>query len=73
MRNELITWHDLPADGHPTNDDTVLVEVAGIADSPRIFPLFWDGMYWIDVSGGYRLNERYRPVAWAAMPIGTRA
>ena len=72
MKTETITWHELPADGMPDADITVLAEVRALdePDSTEVWPAFWSGERWVDCGSGWPL-EAERVVAWADQPAGT--
>lgn len=72
MKTETITWHELPQDGMPDADITVLAEVRD-PDEPgltEVWPAFWSGERWIDCSSTWPINAD-RVVAWADQPVGT--
>lgn len=73
MRTETITWHELPADGVPDADTTVLVAFK-FNDEPEVdtWPGWWNGEHWMDATTGDRM-ERHgdrKVLAWADMPAG---
>ena len=72
MRTETITWHELPQDGMPDADTTVLVAYVAGDGEQDTWPAWWSGEHWIDASTGDRLerNGRARVLAWAHMPSG---
>lgn len=77
MKTEQITWHELPADGMPDSQITVLVEFIR-ADEPEhgdTWPAWWDGDHWIDASTGDQMERggRNKVLAWCDMPAGSRA
>lgn len=74
MKIETITWHELPADGLPDADLTVLVEARDIDDptATEVWPGFWSGERWVDCASAWPIaNDRV--VAWADQPSGTAA
>ena len=71
MKTETITWHELPADGMPDAEITVLAEVRNPDDDgTEVWPAFWSGERWIDCGNGFPIGTD-RVVAWAAVPAGT--
>ena len=73
MKTETLTWHELPQDGLPDADLTVLLEVRD-PDEPEAtecWPGFWSGERWVDASTGWPIGAE-RVVAWADQPAGTR-
>lgn len=73
MKTETITWHELPADGLPDADLTVLLEVRDPdeTDTTEVWPGWWSGERWVDADGWPIGAERV--VAWADVPAGTVA
>lgn len=74
MKTEQITWHELPADGLPDADITVLAEVRDpdVPATIEVWPAFWSGERWIDCGTGWPIGAD-RVVAWAQRPSGTTA
>lgn len=74
MKTETITWHELPADGMPDAEITVLAEVRNPdePDTTEVWAAFWSGERWVDAATGLRIGTP-RVVAWAAVPAGTVA
>jgi hypothetical protein len=75
MKTETITWHQLPADGMPDADITVLAEIRSPDDgddSTEVWPAFWSGERWVDAVSGFHIATP-RVVAWADQPAGTAA
>lgn len=74
MKTETINWHELPADGMPDADITVLAEVRSLdeQDTTEVWPAFWSGERWVDCGSGWPI-EAERVVAWADQPSGTAA
>ena len=76
MRTESITWHDLPADGLPDAEISVLVayKLAGETEVDT-WPAWWSGEHWIDASTGDRMERdgRCKVLRWSDMPIGGEA
>lgn len=74
MKTEIITWHELPADGMPDADITVLAEVRNPdePDTTEVWPAFWSGERWVDCGSGWPI-EAERVVAWADQPAGVSA
>ena len=78
MKTETITWNELPADGVPDADTTVLVAFK-FNDEPGVdtsaidtWPAWWDGEHWMDAATGDRM-ERHgdrKVLAWSDMPAG---
>jgi hypothetical protein len=74
MKTETITWRELPQDGIPDAELTVLLEVRD-PDQPgatECWPGFWSGERWIDCSTGWPIGAE-RVVAWADVPAGSLA
>ena len=73
MKTETLTWHELPQDGMPDADTTVLGEVRRVddPDTTEVWPAFWSGERWVDCSSGWPI-EAARMVAWADQPAGTK-
>jgi len=73
MKTEQITWHELPADGMPDAEITVLAEIRQLdGNSTEVWPAWWGGERWIDASSGWHIDSG-RVVAWADQPAGTTA
>jgi hypothetical protein len=76
MKTETLTWHELPSDGLPDADMTVLAEVRAPAgaddDSTEVWPAFWSGKNWLDAGSGWPISAE-RVVAWADVPVGVGA
>lgn len=81
MRTETITWHDLPADGLPDSDITVLLAVHYPPDPDAVLQPasvetcmgWWAGDRWLDASsGGGVEHDGARVLAWADMPVGVQ-
>jgi hypothetical protein len=74
MKTEQIQWHELPADGLPDADLTVLLEVRDCDDpgNTEVWPGFWSGERWVDCSSGWPIGAE-RVVAWADQPAGVGA
>jgi len=75
MKTEQIQWNELPADGLPDADITVLAEIRnpdGADDGTEVWPAFWSGERWVDAGSGYPIQGR-RVVAWADVPAGLSA
>jgi len=73
MKTEQIQWHELPDDGLPDAETTVLLEVRD-CDGPgtEVWPGFWSGERWVDCSNGWPIGAG-RVVAWADVPAGITA
>lgn len=62
MKTETITWHELPDDGMPDADETVL-----ISSSTEVDQGWFDGADWrLCESGGLAVGVK----AWAKVPEG---
>lgn len=74
MKTETLTWRELPQDGMPDADITVLGEIRDPdePESTETHPVFWSGERWIDAATGWPIGAD-RMVAWADQPGGTRA
>jgi hypothetical protein len=72
MKTETIHWHELPADGMPDAEITVLAEITQPQGGTEVWPAFWSGERWIDCSLGWPI-EPGRVVAWADQPAGVSA
>lgn len=75
MRTETITWHDLPADGMPDAEITVLVAFTR-KDDPHVdtWPGWWSGAHWMDAEGDrFERDGNASVLAWADMPAGAAA
>jgi hypothetical protein len=64
MKTETITWHELPQDGMPDADTTVLVSTTEQAVDTGYF----DGDDWRWCESGGLVAEPVQ--AWAEMPVG---
>ena len=72
MKHEKITWHELPADGLPDAEVTVLAEIRnpdGADDGTEVWPAWWDGEKWREAGSAITI-EPPRVVAWADVPAG---
>lgn len=67
MRSETITWHDLPDDGMPDADETVLVAFTTDDGHIDTWLGWWSGEHWMDASTGDQIEREgsTRVVAWA--------
>jgi hypothetical protein len=73
MKTEQINWHELPTDGLPDADITVLAEIRQPdSDATEVWPAFWSGENWTDAGSGWQI-EAHRVVAWADQPAGVSA
>ena len=73
MKTETITWHELPADGLPDAEITVMMEVL-FAEGTETWPGWWSGERWIEAESGTATDVLCGQVlAWADMPAGSRA
>ena len=75
MKTEIIQWHELPDDGLPDADVTVLAEIRnpdGADDGTEVWPAFWSGERWIDAGSGMNI-QGHCIVAWADVPMGVTA
>lgn len=78
MQTETITWHDLPDDGMPDAEITVLVRFTSGDDHSDTWPGWWSGSHWIDASTGDRIERTpeadgtggCRVTGWSDMPSG---
>ena len=76
MQTETITWHQLPADGMPDAEITVLISFLASDGCADTWPGWWSGEHWIDASTGDRIERprndghHARVLAWADMPTG---
>lgn len=72
MKTDTITFHELPGDGMPDADLSVLLEVRTPDDpgATEVWPGFWSGERWIDAGSGWPIDAS-RVVAWADQPEGT--
>lgn len=71
MKTETIHWRELPAEGMPDAEITVLAEVRNPDDDgTEVWPAFWSGERWVDAGTGLRIGT-HRVVAWADQPAGT--
>jgi hypothetical protein len=77
MKTETITWHELPADGMPDSDISVLAAFVHTAEPGHTdtWVAWWDGEHWIDASNGDPMERdgAHRVVAWADQPAGPQA
>jgi len=48
MKTETITWNELPADGMPDAEITVLAEIRQPEGGTEVWPAWWGGERWID-------------------------
>jgi hypothetical protein len=72
MKTETITWHELPADGLPDSEITVLLQVRNPDDDGTEVHGGWLGEQdWCDITG-YPI-QAHRVVAWADVPAGVTA
>lgn len=72
MKTETIQWHELPDDGMPDAETTVLLEVRDLDGSASDVVTGWLAESgWVDI-GGYPIKPE-RVVAWAEMPGGISA
>lgn len=75
MKTETLTWHELPADGMPDADITVMLEVlppdGTDENDTETWPGWWSGERWLDAQNGWPIAAQ-RVVAWADMPAGSR-
>jgi hypothetical protein len=70
MKTEQITWHELPQDGMPDAEVTVLAEIRDPdGDGTEVWPAWWDGKMWREAGCAIRV-EPHRVVAWADVPAG---
>lgn len=66
MKTETITWHELPQDGMPDADDTLLLETEDcVAEG------WWDGEVWRWAESGGPVKQCV--IAWAPMALGASA
>lgn len=73
MKTETLTWHELPQDGMPDAEITVLAEVRDSENTgTEVWPAFWSGQRWIDCSTAWPIDGD-RVIAWADQPAGTHA
>lgn len=75
MKTEAITWRELPADGMPDAEITVLAEIEypDPAGETETWPAWWSGEHWIEAATGDHLEiVGRRVVAWSDMPGGSR-
>lgn len=79
MHTETITWNELPADGLPDSDITVLLAVRYPPDHDAVLQPeavetcmgWWSGTRWLDASSGGDVEcAGARALAWADMPAG---
>ena len=72
MKTETIQWHELPADGMPDAETTVLLEVRDLDGSGSDVVTGWLAESgWVDIAAWPIKPERV--VAWAEMPGGAAA
>lgn len=72
MKTETITWHELPDDGMPDAETTVLLQIRELDDDGTdVMPGWWAGERWVDITGWPLQAERV--VAWADQPVGVSA
>jgi len=72
MKTETITWHELPADGMPDAETTVLLEVRELDGAGTAVQTGWLAESgWVDI-GAWPI-ESDRVMAWAVVPAGTAA
>lgn len=70
MKTEQITWHELPADGMPDAETTVMLEVRDLDGHGSDVVTGWlADSGWVDI-GGLPVNAE-RVTAWAELPAGT--
>ena len=72
MKCETITWHELPGDGLPDADVTVLAQTRQSDGSLEVWPAFWSGERWVDAGSGWAI-EYGDVAAWADVPGGPDA
>lgn len=72
MKTETITWNELPDDGLPDAEITVLAEVHQPGGGTEVWPAWWSGERWIDAGSGWPL-EAGAVAAWADTPAGASA
>jgi hypothetical protein len=69
MKTETLTWHELPQDGMPDAETTVLMQVRYFdGDSAEVITGWLGEDDWCDITG-YPLDAA-RVVAWADVPAG---
>lgn len=74
MRTEAITWRELPADGMPDADITVLALIRGTDGTDEAWPAWWSGEHWIEAGLGDRMERSgVRVIAWTDMLNGGQA
>jgi hypothetical protein len=75
MKTESITWHELPQDGMPDADTTVMLEITTETGATECWPGWWDGERWLDSHGmPIGLDSPTGDVtAWAHMLAGAAA
>lgn len=64
MKTETINWHELPQDGMPDADLTVLLST----EQQGVNPGWYDGENWRWCESGGVVGEPVQ--AWADMPLG---
>lgn len=68
MRTETLHWHELPDDGMPDADSTVMLDIAYDDGEALTWPGWWDGTHWRDASTGDIV--RGKVAGWSDMPAG---
>lgn len=66
MKTETINWHELPQDGMPDAEATVLVST----DEREVDAGYFDGSNWRWCASGGLIDSKV--LAWAEMPEGVR-
>lgn len=73
MKIETIHWRQLPTDGMPDAEITVLAEVRDPdGEGTECWPAFWSGERWVDAAQGWPIGDAH-VLAWADMPKGAQA
>jgi hypothetical protein len=73
MKTETINWHELPNDGMPDAEITVLAEIRQPdGTDTEVWPAWWSGERWVDAGSGFHIATA-RVVAWADVPAGPAA
>lgn len=75
MKTIPLQFHELPDDGMPDAEITVLAEVRSPDEGDtrtEVRPAFWSGERWIDTGSGWTIDAG-RVVAWADQPAGVAA
>ena len=67
MKSEVIAWYELPADGMPDAETTVLVS----PECGEVTLGWWDGEDWRYCENGGTVEQTVR--AWADVPVGVPA